>query len=63
MLETTPGVRVSRLKDEEYYLFRAEETRTIAFMMKNRVAREILLDISEDYEKMAKTVRDIQRPV
>ena len=55
------GVRVSKFHDPEYYLYRAEETRVIAMTMKSRTAREILLEISYDYEKMAENLRLVQR--
>ena len=45
--------------DPSYWRGRAEQTRALADGMKDQQARQIILDIAEDYEKLASRTRSI----
>ena len=49
------------LHDASYWWSRAEEARTIAKMMRTVHPKNIMLDIAEGYERLAKTAEQRQR--
>jgi hypothetical protein len=47
-------MRGALIDDPKHWFFRAEEMRTLAEDMKDLVAREMMLRIANDYDKLAK---------